>query len=65
MPRPPPVKLSAQFWAAIASPKSHFMTDEEAAFMGIGWNFASHGPVKHTANEYVRNTTSNLKRFAK
>jgi hypothetical protein len=36
------------------SPKSHFMTDEEGAFMGIGWNFASHGTVKHTKNEYVR-----------
>jgi transposase-like protein len=37
-----------------ASPKSHFMTDEEAAFVGIGWNFASHGTVKHSADEYVR-----------
>ena len=31
------------------------MTDEEPAFVGIGWNFASHGTVKHSANEYVRN----------
>ena len=37
-----------------ASPKSKFMTDEEASFTTIGWNFASHGTVKHTANEYVR-----------
>jgi hypothetical protein len=37
-----------------ASPKSHFMTDEEPAFVGVGWNFASHGTIKHSANEYVR-----------
>jgi transposase-like protein len=37
-----------------ASPKSHFMTDEEASFVGIGWNFASHSTVKHSADEYVR-----------
>jgi len=33
---------------------SHFMTDEAPVFMGIGWNFASHGSVKHSADEYVR-----------
>jgi transposase-like protein len=37
-----------------ASPKSHFMTDEGSQFTGVGWNFASHGTVKHTADEYVR-----------
>ncbi|MGB6537191.1 MAG: IS1595 family transposase [Xanthobacteraceae bacterium] len=37
-----------------ASTKSDFMTDEGAVFTGIGWNFASHGTVKHTADEYVR-----------
>src|SRR5208283_1381794 len=37
-----------------ASPKSHFMTDEEHAFTGIGWNFASHGTVTHSKDEYVR-----------
>ncbi len=37
-----------------ASPKSHFMTDEERAFMGIGWNFAAHGTVTHSKDEYVR-----------
>ena len=37
-----------------ASPKSDFMTDEGSQFTGIGWNFASHGTVKHTADEYVR-----------
>jgi transposase-like protein len=37
-----------------ASPKSHFMTDEAAAFTMIGWNFASHQSVKHSAGEYVR-----------
>jgi transposase-like protein len=40
-----------------ANPASHFMTDEEWAFMDIGWNFASHHSVKHTANEYVRRET--------
>jgi hypothetical protein len=30
------------------------MTDEETSFTMIGWNFASHGAVKHSANEYVR-----------
>lgn len=33
---------------------SHFMTDELAAYKGIGWNFASHGTVKHSEDEYVR-----------
>lgn len=37
-----------------ASPKSHLMTDEEHAFTGIGWNFASHGTVVHSKDEYVR-----------
>ncbi len=37
-----------------ASTKSHFMTDEERAFMGIGWNFAAHGTVTHSKDEYVR-----------
>jgi hypothetical protein len=40
--------------AVHASGKSHFMTDEAPAFIEIGWNFASHGAVKHSANEYVR-----------
>ena len=30
------------------------MTDEGSQFTEIGWNFASHGTVKHTADEYVR-----------
>ena len=30
------------------------MTDEERAFMGIGWNFAAHGTVTHSKDEYVR-----------
>jgi hypothetical protein len=37
-----------------ASTKSDFMTDEGSVFMEVGWNFASHGSVKHTADEYVR-----------
>jgi transposase-like protein len=37
-----------------ASPKSDFMTDEGSQFTGVGWNFASHGTVKHTDDEYVR-----------
>jgi hypothetical protein len=37
-----------------ASTKSDFMTDEGSVFTGIGWNFASHGTVTHTADEYVR-----------
>ena len=37
-----------------ASPASHLMTDEAHAFTGIGWNFASHGTVKHSEDEYVR-----------
>ena len=30
------------------------MADEEALFVGIGWNFASHQIVKHTADKYAR-----------
>jgi transposase-like protein len=37
-----------------ASPKSHFMTDEAHAFVDIGYNFASHGTVTHSKDEYVR-----------
>jgi transposase-like protein len=37
-----------------ASTASHFMTDEDNVFTGIGWNFASHGTVNHSKDEYVR-----------
>jgi len=37
-----------------ASPRSHFMTDEAAAFVDLGWNFASHHAVNHSKDEYVR-----------
>jgi transposase-like protein len=37
-----------------AAKESHFRTDEAHVFRGIGWNFASHETVRHTANEYVR-----------
>jgi hypothetical protein len=33
---------------------SRFMTDEAAAYMVFGWNFASHGTVRHSDKEYVR-----------
>ena len=33
---------------------SRFMTDEASVYGGIGWNFASHQTVMHTAKEYVR-----------
>jgi transposase-like protein len=39
---------------AHASPKSHFMTDEEHALKAVGWNFASHHTVTHSKDEYVR-----------
>ena len=39
---------------AHASPKSHFMTDEEHALTAVGWNFASHDTVTHSKDEYVR-----------
>jgi transposase-like protein len=35
---------------------SRFMTDEAPAYMTIGWNFASHGTVRHSDKEYVRGT---------
>jgi transposase-like protein len=37
-----------------ASPKSHFMTDEAASFVDLGWNFVSHETVNHSKDEYVR-----------
>jgi transposase-like protein len=40
--------------AVHADRQSHLMTDEARAFTGIGWNFASHGTVKHSEDEYVR-----------
>ncbi len=40
--------------ASHASRDSHFMTDEARTFTEIGWNFRSHGTVKHSEDEYVR-----------
>jgi transposase-like protein len=37
-----------------ADKASHFRTDELPAYTAIGWNFASHEAVKHSADEYVR-----------
>jgi transposase-like protein len=37
--------------AVHASSDSHFRTDELHAYKDIGWNFASHEAVKHSANE--------------
>lgn len=37
-----------------ASQESDFRTDELPAYKEIGWNFASHETVKHSADEYVR-----------
>ena len=34
--------------------ESDLRTDELAAYKEIGWNFASHESVKHSADEYVR-----------
>jgi transposase-like protein len=36
-----------------ASASSDFMTDDAGAYNRVGWNFASHGIVKHTLGEYV------------
>jgi transposase-like protein len=33
---------------------SRFMTDESGIYGGIGWHFASHQTVNHSAKEYVR-----------
>lgn len=40
--------------AANVSREARFMTDEARAYVEIGWNFASHGTVRHSENEYVR-----------
>jgi hypothetical protein len=37
-----------------ASTESHYMTDEDHVLGGVGWNFASHGSVNHSKDEYVR-----------
>lgn len=37
-----------------ADPRSHLRSDELPAYTEIGWNFASHETVKHSADEYVR-----------
>ena len=34
------------------------MTDEAARYTGIGWNFAAHGRVNHSAGEYGRGRTT-------
>lgn len=33
---------------------SRFMSDESSIYTMIGWNFAEHGSVNHSAKEYVR-----------
>jgi transposase-like protein len=43
-----------QVLARHADRASHFMTDEARTFEQVGWNFASHGTVKHSEDEYVR-----------
>jgi transposase-like protein len=40
--------------ATHASRESNLRTDDLAAYKEIGWNFASHETVKHSADEYVR-----------
>jgi len=37
-----------------ASRKSYLMTDEALAYKGVGKEFAGHGSVNHSADEYVR-----------
>jgi transposase-like protein len=37
-----------------AHPDRRFMSDEAHVYTGIGWNFASHQSVMHSAKEYVR-----------
>ena len=39
---------------ANVSRAAHLRTDELAAYVGMGWNFASHKTVNHSAKEYVR-----------
>ena len=36
------------------SRKAHLMTDEAPRYTSVGWNFAAHGYVNHSKDEYVR-----------
>ena len=36
------------------SRRAHLMTDEAPRYTSIGWNFAAHGVVNHSKDEYVR-----------
>jgi transposase-like protein len=36
------------------SPNAHLRTDEWSVYQTVGWNFASHATVNHSADEYVR-----------
>lgn len=47
------VKTIGSILARHADPKSRFMTDDWKGYRGLGWNFADHGRVTHTAGEYV------------
>src|SRR3977135_3397809 len=38
----------------VDSRKSYLMTDENAAYTKLGKEYAGHGTVNHSANEYVR-----------
>jgi transposase-like protein len=50
--------VTAQFLRPILARHAHmdsrFMTDESPIYTGVGWTFASHGTVVHSAKEYVR-----------
>jgi transposase-like protein len=50
--------VTAQFLRPILARHAHmdsrFMSDESRIYTGIGWNFASHETVVHSAKEYVR-----------
>ena len=37
----------------VADRKSHLVTDEHKSYADLGWEFASHSTVNHSANEYV------------
>lgn len=40
--------------SANVSRKAHLMTDEAPRYTSVGWNFAAHGVVNHSKDEYVR-----------
>lgn len=50
----------AEILSANVSREAHLMTDQFVAYKHLGWNFAAHGVVDHSKDEYVSKLDRNV-----